>query len=198
MRSSRGMNAFITWDECARGKNRGYRRRVGPGESPTSSGTSLTHAPRVGPGRRSPARSLPGPASTGPRARVARWYASSVHRFAWFLAIAFGVGCGARTGLDESGDAGARKAGPGAPGEPPGSWAVDGGPFGAYSGVLCSLHAGPVDSCDAGAAAGPAQRCNWLFPICSNQFPPNWGCCSTNDVGGEVVCGYPVPGDSCR
>jgi hypothetical protein len=55
------------------------------------------------------------------------------------------------------------------------------------AGIHCSLHSGPVASCDAGAAAGPVQLCNAHFSECIRVFEPGgnvpygqFGCCLAN------------------
>jgi hypothetical protein len=47
------------------------------------------------------------------------------------------------------------------------------------AGQLCSLYEGPVSSCDAGAAAGPVQRCTSVTPVCTPMASPGWACCNT-------------------
>jgi hypothetical protein len=51
-------------------------------------------------------------------------------------------------------------------------------------GTFCSLYKGPVDSCDAGASAGPVQLCENQYSDCVKVFDPGtgvpyglWGCC---------------------
>ncbi len=70
--------------------------------------------------------------------------------------------------------------------------AIDDGAYSADGGILCSLYAGPVDSCDAGAAAGPVQRCTAEFSRCSDTDIPGegWGCCIPNPGGDHNDCTY--------
>jgi hypothetical protein len=92
--------------------------------------------------------------------------------------------CGDRTGLLLLADDSA----------PDSSGTFDGaeeGEDGAFTeGVLCSLNAGPVGSCDAGPAAGPVQRCTMNFPVCTNtEFPGRgWGCCERNPPDNRYDC----------
>lgn len=104
--------------------------------------------------------------------------------------------CGSRADVAApSGPDASERLGPGAPGEPPGTWQTDAESIGSYRGVLYSLNEGPVDSCDAGAAPGPVQRCTWEFPICVQEFPPLWGCCEADPVSNLDDCAYPSPAD---
>lgn len=106
--------------------------------------------------------------------------------FAGF-AIAGGAACRAKTELDvtiprwettESGDDAASA-----------DDAADVGPY-----PLCSLHAGPVGSCDAGVAAGPVRRCDAVDSFCSDRLDsPLWGCCSMDSQGRLTYCVYAVP-----
>jgi hypothetical protein len=79
------------------------------------------------------------------------------------------------------------------------STAADVGGDDAYEGggVFCALYAGPVASCDAGAAAGPVQRCNTDTPYskCTRIFEPGgdkpdgqWGCCWPDPPEGVNEC----------
>jgi hypothetical protein len=92
-------------------------------------------------------------------------------------------GCGARTGLFAPNDTGS-----------PAQTGTDGGNESSSSadgGTLCSLYEGPVDSCDAGPAAGPVQRCPASFSVCASEFGDGkWGCCVANPVDGENNCIY--------
>jgi hypothetical protein len=114
-----------------------------------------------------------------------------------------GVACGARTGLDVP-DAMPSDASVDAESHESGSTLDGAGKSGAdgnasQGGVLCSLYAGPVDSCDAGGDVGPIQRCTPVFSLCTTnaiEFPapqqnPNWwGCCVANPPGGHDNCVY--------
>jgi hypothetical protein len=90
--------------------------------------------------------------------------------------------CGARTGLftaqaeDEKDAAAADGALPDA-GSGEGDAEGEGG-----AGGYCSLYEGPVASCDAGAAAGPVQRCAPPTPVCTQMASPGWGCCDTRHM----------------
>jgi hypothetical protein len=106
------------------------------------------------------------------------------------LLLASTAACGAHTGFDyvqpSAGGAGRAEAGADADD----GAASEGDAGGGGDGVLCSLYAGPVASCDAGTAAGPVQRCPSHYPVCAEEFPPLWGCCIANPPGGMDNCIY--------
>jgi len=105
--------------------------------------------------------------------------------------------CGDRTGLLTSEADSERDGG--------GVFDADGvsdGDDAAGDGILCSLNDGPVNSCDAGPSAGPVQRCDVFFPVCTNtEFPgQGWGCCELNPPENHYDCAYNqfLPDASCQ
>lgn len=104
------------------------------------------------------------------------------------VGLSAAAGCGSRTGLlvpesegESSPDAASDSE------RPEGDSAAGGGD----GGVFCSLYLGVVSSCDAGAQAGPVQRCTADFPTCAE--PPGfsmWGCCVANPPNGLNNCVY--------
>jgi hypothetical protein len=124
----------------------------------------------------------------GPRCRQ-----SDVLRAALlFVAPLLVCGCGDRTPLLLSDYVSQRD----------GSAIGDEGGASSDGGTLCSLYEGPVDSCDAGGAAGPVQRCTPDFSVCTDtEFPAEgWGCCVPNPPERLYDCAYSqfIDDASCR
>jgi hypothetical protein len=104
--------------------------------------------------------------------------------------LGMGWGCGARTGFPDDFGNGAETSGePGSSAGPgDGGSQGQGGGGGEGTGVYCTLHHGPVASCES----APGDAVSFCTQVCL-EIDGQWGCCTSrgpnNGAGGS--CAFP-------